>query len=265
MPRENPPVRWFAADSRPTSASTSSTRGGGDAAGGGSGPEVVAGGVAGVHAAGVEDGADEAGRLAEVGVADAAVADVAVVGAGEPDHHPHGGGLAGAVGADEAGDPAGGHGEAEVVDGDAVAVGLGEGVDGDHEVAPGALGCGWPVGRSVSAVGAELGERAQADAEVSQLLEDAMECGLVDDGPGDDGGSVVLVGEGQAVEPGRPATSEVPVHADLVVRDGRVISESVARSIARGALVGVHEGERTNEPGERTSHDVVIVRAPPGD
>ena len=81
---------------------------GGDAAEGGHGPEVVAGGAAGVHAAGVEDGADDPGRVREVGVADAVVADLAGVGPGEPDHHPHGGRLAGAVRADEAGDPAGG-------------------------------------------------------------------------------------------------------------------------------------------------------------
>jgi hypothetical protein len=37
-----------------------------------------------VHAAGVEDGADEPGGLAEVGVADAVVADVAVVGRVSP-------------------------------------------------------------------------------------------------------------------------------------------------------------------------------------
>ena len=120
--------------------------GDGDAAQGGHGPEVVAGGVAGVHAASVEDGADEAGGVAEVGVADAVVADLAGVGPGEPDHHPHGGRLAGAVGADEAGDPAGGDGEGEVVDGGAVAVVLGESGDGDHGVAPGAsvwVGVGW--------------------------------------------------------------------------------------------------------------------------
>ena len=36
---------------------------GGDAADRGHGPEVVAGGAAGVHASGVEDGADDAGRV----------------------------------------------------------------------------------------------------------------------------------------------------------------------------------------------------------
>ena len=82
---------------------------------------MVAGGAAGMHAAGVEHGADDAGRVAQPGVADAVVADVAVVGPGEPDHHPHGGRLAGAVRADEAGDAAGGDVERQVVDGEAAA------------------------------------------------------------------------------------------------------------------------------------------------
>ena len=109
-----------------------------DRAHGGHGPEVVSSGVAGVHAAGIEHGADDAGRVSEVVVADAVVADLAVVGVGEPDHHPHRGRLAGSVRADEAGDAAGGDVECQVVDGGAVAVVLGDFVDGDHEVAPGA-------------------------------------------------------------------------------------------------------------------------------
>ena len=89
-----------------------------------------------MHAAGVEHRPDHASRVLEVAVADAVVADLAPIGPGEPDHHPHGGGLAGAVGADEAGDPTGGQVEAEVVDGDPVAVVLGQSGDGDHDGAP---------------------------------------------------------------------------------------------------------------------------------
>ena len=90
-----------------------------DRAHGGHGPEVVSSSVAGVHAAGVENGADQAGGVPEVVVADAVVADLAMVGVGEPDHHPHRGRLAGSVRADEAGDAAGGHVERQVVDGGA--------------------------------------------------------------------------------------------------------------------------------------------------
>ena len=58
---------------------------------------------------------------------------------GQPDHDPHGGGLAGAVGAEEAGDPAGLGGEGDVVDGGEPAVRLGEGLDFDHGLT---LSCG---------------------------------------------------------------------------------------------------------------------------
>ena len=39
----------------------------------------------------------------------------------------------------------------------------------------------------------DLGERDQGDADVAQLLEQAVQRGLVDHGPADDGGAVVLV------------------------------------------------------------------------
>ena len=54
------------------------------------------------------------------------IAHVAVVGTREPDHHPHRRRLAGAVRADESGDPSGRYIESHLVDGDAVAVALRE-------------------------------------------------------------------------------------------------------------------------------------------
>jgi hypothetical protein len=81
---------------------------------------------------GVQNGSDESRRVLEVPVVDAGVADVPCAGMGEPDHHPHGGRLAGAVGTDEAGDAAGSHREGHVVDGEAVPVSLGECCDRDH-------------------------------------------------------------------------------------------------------------------------------------
>ena len=54
---------------------------------------------------------------------------------GETDHHAHGGGLAGAVGAEEAGD-AGLDLERDMVDGGEGAVPLGEVLDWDHGVEP---------------------------------------------------------------------------------------------------------------------------------
>jgi len=125
MPRENPPARWSAAVSRPTSARTLDPAGR-DAAHGGGGPKVVAGRATGVHAAGIEDRADDASRAEQLGVADASVADLSAVWSGEADHHSHGGRLAGAVRSDEAGDAAGGHLERHVIDDDVLAVPLGE-------------------------------------------------------------------------------------------------------------------------------------------
>src|SRR5687768_12239546 len=71
----------------------------------------------GMHA-GVEDAADGPGGPLEIGVVDAVVADLTAVGSGQPDHHPHGGRLPGAVRADESGDAPGRHVEGHVVDGE---------------------------------------------------------------------------------------------------------------------------------------------------
>ncbi len=92
----------------------------------GDGVEVVTRSPAGVHAAGVEDRADDASRAEQFGVADASVADLSAVGSGEADHHSHGGRLSGAVRSDEAGDTAGGHLERHVIDDEMLAVPLGE-------------------------------------------------------------------------------------------------------------------------------------------
>jgi hypothetical protein len=47
--------------------------------------------------ASVQDASDGPSRPLEVPVVDAVIADLAAVGSGEPDHHPHGGRLPGAV------------------------------------------------------------------------------------------------------------------------------------------------------------------------
>ena len=47
----------------------------------------------------------------------------------------------------------------------------------------------------------EQGERDQRDADVAQLVEQAVQRRLVDHGAGDDGGAVVEGGEAQSVEP----------------------------------------------------------------
>jgi hypothetical protein len=52
----------------------------------------------------------------------------------QAEDHPHGGGLAGAIRAEEAGDHAGPAGEAEVIDGEDRAVAFGEIAGLDHRV-----------------------------------------------------------------------------------------------------------------------------------
>lgn len=85
------------------------------------------------------------------------------------------------------------------------------------------------------------GQREQVDAEVAQLLEQAVQRGLVDDGPADDGGAVVPSGEGHPVEPGRPVLSEVPADADLVPREAPVSGVRLPGGRLGGAVVGAHE------------------------
>ena len=92
---------------------------------------------------------------------------------------------------------------------------------GSERVGPGVVGC----------VGRDRGERDQGDADVAQLLEQAVQRRLVDDRAADDGGAVVLVGEAQPVEPGRPAGSEVSLDPDLVLRRvGRISVGALLRT-----------------------------------
>lgn len=84
--------------------------------------QMVATRAARVHATGVEHRSHDLSRVPEVRVPDPVVADLAAIGAGETDHHAHGRRLSGSVGADEARDATGRHGEGHVVDDDVLAV-----------------------------------------------------------------------------------------------------------------------------------------------
>jgi hypothetical protein len=75
---------------------------------------------------GVEQDPDAPAGVWQVAVAPAKDPGLAAVGLGEPDEHPHRGGLAGAVGAEEAGDGARLTAERDVGDDGASAVSLGE-------------------------------------------------------------------------------------------------------------------------------------------
>src|SRR5206468_12325785 len=62
----------------------------------------------------------------------------------------------------------------------------------------------------------------------------------VDHGPGQDGDAAVVAGDAHPVEPGLPPMPEMSLDADLVVRDGGVISIRSATRVAGDALVVGH-------------------------
>src|SRR6185437_8265226 len=95
--------------------------------------EVVVGGAARVDRPGLEQRTDLVERRRVVGVLLAVDGDEAVVGRVEAQDEPHRRRLAGAVRPEESGDDARLHGEAQVVDGDRVAVALRQVAGLDHE------------------------------------------------------------------------------------------------------------------------------------
>ena len=132
MPSEYLPTRRRAAvSSRPTSSSSASTRCAGYRGVGGDG-ERFAAAAPGVLGGRVEQDADAPPGIRQVAVAPAENAGVAAVGLGEADEHAHGGGLAGAVGAEKARDGARLAAERDVRDDGAPAELLGECVGLDH-------------------------------------------------------------------------------------------------------------------------------------
>src|SRR6185312_1983045 len=94
--------------------------------------QVVAGPAAAVQRLGVKEGAHLAHGCRQVAVAVAAYGDRALRRRVEAQDHPHGGGLPGAVRAEETGDHAGPDGERQVVDGYGGAVALDQVVSFDH-------------------------------------------------------------------------------------------------------------------------------------
>ena len=64
--------------------------------------------------------------------------------------------------------------------------------------------------------GPEGCDRDEGRAEVADLGEQAVQLGLVAHGAAKGGGAVVLVGDGEAVEPGRPVLVQVPADAQLI-------------------------------------------------
>ena len=68
------------------------------------------------------------------------------------------------------------------------------------------------------------GDRDQRDAEIADLLEHAVQRGLVGDGAGQDGRPVGGVADLQAIEAGGPAGVQTSDKADLVGPWGLVVS-----------------------------------------
>ena len=134
MPSEYWPTRRrAAASSRPTSSSSVSTRCAGHAHGPGGDGERLAAAAPGVLRRGVEQDPDAPAGVRQVAVAPAEDQGLAAVGLGEADEHPHRGGLAGAVGAEEARDGARLAAERDVGDDRASAASLGECFGVDHD------------------------------------------------------------------------------------------------------------------------------------
>jgi hypothetical protein len=105
---------------------------GADAHGGAHGQQVVAGGAALVYCPGLQQRPDLSQGGGRVEVAAAVDGHLPGGRAGQAQHGPHGGGLPGPVRPQECGHDARPHDEADVVDGDGVAVALGELIDLDH-------------------------------------------------------------------------------------------------------------------------------------
>ena len=92
--------------------------------------------------------------------------------------------------------------------------------------------------------GAELGEDG---ADVAQAGEHAVELRLVGDRDGDGRGAVVVAGQVELAEPGRPVVVEVAVDADRVRRGGGV-HESAPAGWGRGAAYGAAAGGAADRP-----------------
>jgi hypothetical protein len=81
--------------------------------------------------------------------------------------------------------------------------------------------------------GSTLSDRDQRQTHVADLLEQAIQRGLVDHRALDEGGAVVLVGDGQSVEPAGPSGIQVPLEADFV-RSVRSHARKVGTDVVSG-------------------------------
>ena len=62
----------------------------------------------------------------------------------------------------------------------------------------------------------DLADGNQRQVQSPQHVQDALQCCLVDDGAGEDGDAVNLVGDGQALKPVCPVTTQMALVPDLI-------------------------------------------------
>src|SRR4051794_32591314 len=98
----------------------------------------------------------------------------------------------------------------------------------------------WRRGGCRRSVGWDLPERDQGHADIAQLVKDAVQRGLIDDGTTDGGGAVVEGGDAQPAEPSLPPLPEMSLDADFVPLGGAVTSSRWPARCAGGGVVCAH-------------------------
>jgi hypothetical protein len=96
-------------------------------------------------------------------------------------------------------------------------------------------------------VGLDTEDRDQRQADIANLLEQAVQGSLIGYRAMDDGGAIAPVGETQPVKPGGPSGIEVPLEADLV--SPALLSIGVVRSahllLSAGLAIRGRRGHET--------------------
>ena len=72
------------------------------------------------------------------------------------------------------------------------------------------------VRHSFGVVGLDVGDGDKRQADVSHLLQEAVQGRLIDDRAAEHGRAIALVAEGHSIEPGGPTSLQVPPETDLV-------------------------------------------------
>ncbi len=208
-------------------------------------PEVVPPGAARVEVGRLEGRADGAQRVGQVAIAPTADGRGAGAGSDQPEQHPQGGRLAGAVRSEEAGDPAGLHLEVEVVDSDELAEAFGQA--GGRDRVPPCAGApppgGWLTGvarpRDTGRGGRHRGGRHRGGRHRGGRHRGGT-CGSRCGEDRGCGGGIGVVGSGGCLRSGH-VSIETPVSA------GRIRRATDSGSLAW--RIGVRSGLARGDPG----------------